>query len=327
MRFIQPALGALGALAIGLGLVAPIRTARAASAVSEQPAAARLFEEAKTLMAEGQYAEACPKLARSQSLDPQVGTMLNLAYCYENIGKTASSWSMWLEAAAAAASKNQSQREQFARGRAASLGSRLLRLTIAVAAQPGLASIDVQLDGVSVPGNRWGAPTPVDPGQHWVQATAPGKHPWWTKIDVDDRQVPTVSVPVLEAKTAQSPAKVRDDRGDARGSPRRTAAMAVGGAGLAAIAVGAALAVSAGASYASARPDCQGSICTTQRALDAKSRAWTEAGLSTAAFAVGGSALIGGAILWLTGPSPAGRLRVIPETDRSAFGVSLEGAW
>jgi hypothetical protein len=66
-------------------------------------------------MNEGNFAEACPKLSKSQALDPQVGTMLNLALCYQSLGETASACGWWRDAAAAAAGKSQHEREQFAR--------------------------------------------------------------------------------------------------------------------------------------------------------------------------------------------------------------------
>src|ERR1019366_1511081 len=69
--------------------------------------AAVLFEHAKALMDASRYAEACPTFERSETLDPQVGPMLNLAFCDENLGKTATAWTVWVEAAAKADERGQ----------------------------------------------------------------------------------------------------------------------------------------------------------------------------------------------------------------------------
>ena len=51
-----------------------------------------LFREGKTLLQEGKFDQACPKLAESHRLDPAGGTLVTLGLCYEGAGKTASAW-------------------------------------------------------------------------------------------------------------------------------------------------------------------------------------------------------------------------------------------
>src|SRR5712672_1087960 len=51
--------------------------------------ATQLFDDAEKLLAAGDTNDACPKYAESERLDPQLGTLLHLAICYEKAGKIA----------------------------------------------------------------------------------------------------------------------------------------------------------------------------------------------------------------------------------------------
>src|ERR1051326_9215354 len=89
-------------------LAAPVH---AEPTASDKAAAEGLFGDARKLMEAGNYREACPKLEASQRLDPGVGTLLNLADCYEHSGRTASAWMEFLEAASAARESGSADRE------------------------------------------------------------------------------------------------------------------------------------------------------------------------------------------------------------------------
>src|SRR2546430_16366957 len=87
-------------------------TATSPARAGDPAAAQALFTEAKQLMAQGKYAEACPKFDESQRLDPGMGTLFHVGDCDEHLGKTASAWAAFLEVAAQAKAAGQPARER-----------------------------------------------------------------------------------------------------------------------------------------------------------------------------------------------------------------------
>src|SRR5260221_7405355 len=80
---------ALAMLLPGLALAAP-----------RDPAAAEaLFRAGRAAADKGDYVTACPKFEESNRLDPEVGTVFNLADCDEHLGKVASAWQLFKEVA------------------------------------------------------------------------------------------------------------------------------------------------------------------------------------------------------------------------------------
>ena len=104
-----------------------------AQGASDKAAAESLFDDGKRLYQEKKFAEALPRFEASERLDPGVGTLLYLADCYENLGRTASAWATFREAASVAKVAGKADRERVARERAALLDAKLYRLTVSVA--------------------------------------------------------------------------------------------------------------------------------------------------------------------------------------------------
>lgn len=314
-----------------VSLVAGTVCDRASAQAPDRAApAAALFDEAKAMMDRGNFAEACPKLAESESLDPQVGTMLNLALCYESTGKTASGCSMWRDAAAAAARKLQSDREDLARERAEKVCSRAPQIALAVAPQWGRDRIEVTVDDAALPRERWGTPQPFDPGEHALRATGPGLQPWESKIVVDDLHSAVVVVPVL-AQISNASSNAPASAPDRRGAHLKSAAWVAGGVGLAAIGVGSAFGVAAMASdgQANSGRNCVRDICNATGESD-RQRAISDARLADVMFAVGIGGLATGVALWLLGPHaprPASGVYVRPGLAGGAWSLSMGEAW
>src|SRR5262245_21810388 len=103
----------------------------AIAAAQDRAAARTLFDEGTRLVEQGDFAGACPRFAASLEAEVKLGTKLALASCYETIGRTASAWAEFRDAAALAnrAGETEAAREKFARDHARDLEAKLVRLT------------------------------------------------------------------------------------------------------------------------------------------------------------------------------------------------------
>src|SRR5262245_41606279 len=72
---------------------------RASTAAAQDSVAAEaLFQQAREAMKASDWAGACAKFTESQRLGPAVGTLLNLAYCSEKLGRVATAWQHYRQA-------------------------------------------------------------------------------------------------------------------------------------------------------------------------------------------------------------------------------------
>jgi hypothetical protein len=307
------------ALALAASLAGPDAFA------DDKTTAEALFQAARTLMDEGKYAEACPKFAESQRLDPGGGTLLNLALCHEKEGKTATAWSEYKEGLGVARSEGRDDRVKFATDNIAAIEPRLSRLTVTVGADAKIPGLVVTVDGTQIGEPAWGIATPYDPGARRVAATAPGRTPWQTTIQlgpVADQQ--TVSVPLLEpgaaeptpapTATTSGPAPsgapaVAPPTGDAGssepsdGSTQQVAGYVIGAAGLVSVVIGGVFGGLAMSAESEAEETCDETTCTTLQGLNASDDANTNATLANA-FVFGGIGLVAvGLVVVLTAPS------------------------
>lgn len=291
-------------LALGFGVLtfALCSAARADSGSENQAAAEALFNEGRRLAADGHYDEACPKFEASQKLDPGLGTLLNLADCYEKTGRTASAWAEYREAIPLARAAGSTDREQLALDRSKALEARLSTLTIrAMGGEAQGTALDVRRDGVSVDAAALSTPIPVDPGEHQVTASAPGKQPWSTTVQVGANAAKVVvEVPRLEAAGGASSAADAGPRHSAQGP----IGLGVGAVGIVGIGLGTFFALSASSTWKDAKAGCSDYPygCSNQ-ALEQRDSAANKATVSTIAFIAGGAALAAGTLLWLTAGS------------------------
>jgi hypothetical protein len=304
--------------------LAAVTSSRPARATGDDVATAQLlFDEGRRRMAQGDYANACPKLAESQRLSPAVGTEFNLADCWEHVGKLASSWAAFLDVADLTHRRGEAERELAARQRADALAPRLGKLTIDVPAPRRIADLEVRRDGELVRDTVWGIAVPVDAGDHRIEAHASGRRPWSAVVHTQDGQTASVTVPDLAPAPPVVPVDVGNNRAAAPPPPSppalpppvaplpgpdHTAAFVVLGAAVVFAGVGIAGVVEHGAQVSdyNADPSCPAITAVGRPAHcnDLVNSASTWNTVAVVSFVASGIALVGGVTLWLATPGP-----------------------
>lgn len=302
-------------------------SAWATPSAQERAMAEALFQQAKKLGAAGNLEQACKKFEESFDHDPTLGTKLHSAACYEELGRTASAWAAFSEAAAMANAAGDSSRETLATERAAKLEKELPRLIIEVPAS--VEGLRVEVDGQNLA--SFGTALPIDPGEHLITVTAPGHSPWETTITVakgagtDTLSVPalTPSKPEGNADSASGDAGI--DIGPSGASTQRTVGFVVGGIGLVSLAAGGYFGLQAQSKAKDADEHCSGKFCTPE-GLEGHDDAERAALFSTIGFGVGIAGIAAGTLLILTAkPTPEGAAWVAPYAHARGGGLAAGG--
>lgn len=313
-----------------------------ANAVAEQ-----LFNQARDLARANRWAEACPKFEASLRADPVLGTRLNLAVCYEYIGKLASAWGLFRESIERAAKAGDVKRRDYAQQQADALEPRLPRLTITVPKDPP-AGLVVARDGAPIDAGALGVALYVDPGAHAITASAPGFEAFTQTVTLVEGKAETLAIPALTAvpvravappQSANEAAKEAANEGHAATSrpepvnspTRKYVALAVGTAGVASIGVGLLFGVKASSVYHDAKALCGSNlVCSTdnyargqQLIRDTRS----DATISTVLVAAGGAAIVTGAVVYLTRRRPRERAtaQIVPMIYDRGSGLAVTG--
>ncbi len=333
-------------------LVAPLLLTSTSAHAGDPAAAEELFHEARDLMAQGRYREACPKFEESQRNDAGLGTQFHLADCWQHLGRTATAWAIFREVESGARALGQSNRERVARDRAVALEPFLSKVLIAPHDAVSTPGVDIRRDGAEVGREQWDVAVPVDPGTHFVAVTAPHKQPWQTNVEVPpDGKVLTVDVPPLAdlddapevvnsalpqqpappsmkgVTSPMPPAAQETALVDDRGATQRAIGWTLMGVSIAGLAAG----VYFGAQWIDDRSlidaPCSGVSCN-----NLQQDAHTQGLRAVWLLGGGGAAFLVGAAIVATSPRPrvifsAANLAVTPIVGRDSGGLAVRGAW
>jgi hypothetical protein len=288
------------ALLAGAGAAALVLTSLSPAAQADDRASAQaLFDAGKLLVADGKHAEACPKFEASFTLDKTLGTLLNMADCHEKVGKLATAWAEFGEAAERAA-RSGDDRATFARDREGALTPRLPKLVIEI--DNPRPALTVFRDEARIEPAMYGVALPVDPGKHVISVRRGEEVIHRAEIDSAEAQSGTVKLDLAAIeRAAPPPPKPKDTTVYVRPGPvsttQKTVGIVVGGVGLLAVVGAAALEIIALGSTPN-DDQCVNDLCTPagkKAADDAKTVAdigqWVGIG-GLVAVAVGATLLI-----------------------------------
>lgn len=291
---------------------------------TETAAARTLAVDGLKLAQAGKCQEAIPKLERAEKLHHSAIVLSRLGECQVSEGKLVEGTEMLRKVLREPLPANPSPALSKAYERAQtvldSAKPKIAGLTVSIAVPPG-AELRLTVDGSVVANTLVDSELPADPGDHVVEASAPGylkasarvtlgsadKKTVTLKLEADPNAPAPAVNPGPEANpgTAQQAAPVAAAAAVApppeapHKSPNRVPAFISWGVGLAGVGVGTAFGVMAMKDKQNLEGQCPNNSCPPSRSGDVDS-AKQKGNISTIAFAVGGAGLVLGTVLYFT---------------------------
>jgi hypothetical protein len=289
-----------------------------AQSAHDEAIALALFADGRVLASNNDFVHACEKYEAARSLAPWLGIELNLADCYERIGRTASAWALFRKATADA-EKLADPRSGFAHERAEALEPTLSRVTIRA-----VAGVTIVLDATPFASAGLGVPVPVDPGVHVVAASAPEHVPWSARVSIAPGSAIVIDVPGLEATPVPPAVALAPVVQHVRA--RRGLVLALGSVGIATVGTAVILGLDAKLRY----DDVSGGHCDSALACDpygyaAIRDARLRGNVATVIGGIGVAAIGAALIVHLTAPTSETRATLIPVATAGTVGLAVAG--
>ncbi|MBV9950015.1 MAG: hypothetical protein JOZ69_24455, partial [Myxococcales bacterium] len=248
----------------------------------------------------------------------------------------------------------QAGRAKVASERAAALAPKLSNLIVDVPSEVRVAGLEIRRDGELLGPAEWGTPLPTDPGDHKVQASAPGHKAWEKPISVAggaatarlsvpalevippvETAAPVATVPATPRETPLAPIPTKDAVDQPSAGIGRPLGLVLGGVGLAGIAVGAVFGLLTKGAVDRANQECPSRTCGPGYvpAMHDHDQAVQFGLISDVGFIAGGAFVVGGTALFLLS-GPGGKrsseetgLAVMPTAGPLGGGLSLQGSF
>jgi hypothetical protein len=315
----------LTAAALGAGAlqVASVSVAKAEEDTATETAAARgLAVDGLKLAQAGKCDEAIPKLDRAEKLHHSAIVLSRLGECQVSLGKLVEGTEMLRKVLREPLPANPTPALSKAYERAQTVldaaKPKIAALTISVPTPP--ADLRLSVDGQVVASTLVDSELPADPGEHVIEASAPGflkasarvtlgsadKKTVTLKLDADPNAPPPAppnagqdmaASPAPQVRPAQPVAALSAPPPEPAHPPSRAAAYVSWGVGLVGVGVGTAFGVMTLKDKHNLQ--CEGNDCPASQ-RDAVNSAKRSGNISTIAFGVGGAGLVLGTVLYFS---------------------------
>jgi hypothetical protein len=289
----------------------------------ERIRADKLFEDGRKYLANKEYALACTAFEQSQDADPAIGTMLNIALCYEQWGKIATAH-RWFAGGLALAQLLWDDRAKGARKKVEELDEVVPRLRVAIPKDADRSAAFL-FDGREGERSAFVDEMRLDPGKYTIEARVPGVAPKETAVELarGDRRTITIDVPRPEVKVLVTVSR--------RKQGRFAGGIALTVGGVATLGLAGLVTIDARQDYNDAVRVCPGGACESREAFDATQDARKRANLMT--FVGIGGALVTGVGVYLLFTSSGKKVEsrtqrttLVPTLFPSGGGLAIAGA-
>jgi len=205
------------------------------------------------------------------------------------------------------------------------------------AAGRDLSAVQVSVDGAPLAPSLDGTALKVDPGQHAFTFTAAGLAPVTSSLVVKEGEKERRERVVFAAAPAAQPAALPETPPSPSGAGLGTGkilGLALGGAGVAGIAVGSVFGLMTASAASQQKTDCASATSCNDyaKASSDHSTAQSDGTIATVACIAGGALLAGGAVLFLVArrpdeAPPTTGLLVAPSVAQGGGGLSVRGVF
>ena len=185
-----------------VAMVAVVRPAHAQPSPAAIAEAEQLFDDARVLLKNQRYAEACDKFARSFAIGHVIGAQLNLGDCAERDGRLAAAWRLFDAAARDWEREGDDDRARHARANADRVATRLATIVVTLA-DPTIAGMTVRIEERDVPPAHEIREL-VEPADVDVVVTIPGRMPVRRTVHAHAGAIATVDLRAIESATLEA---------------------------------------------------------------------------------------------------------------------------